>query len=70
MTEQRTDLRDGCEGNETRILTHLWRDEDGASMVEYTVLIGLLTVATISVVLLVGSWVSGQWATLNAALPK
>jgi pilus assembly protein Flp/PilA len=70
MTEQRTDLRDGCEGNETRILSQLWRDEDGASMVEYTVLIGLLTVATISVVLLVGSWVSGQWATLNAALPK
>ena len=41
-----------------------------ASMVEYTVLLSLLTVATIGVVLLVGSWVSGQWAALNAALPK
>ncbi|MBZ9767118.1 Flp family type IVb pilin [Mesorhizobium sp. CA6] len=44
-------------------------DESGAAMVEYTVLLGIITVAVIATVVLVGAWVGTQWTTLNAALP-
>ncbi|QND58640.1 Flp family type IVb pilin [Mesorhizobium huakuii] len=46
-----------------------FRDDDtGAAMVEYTVLLGIITVAVIATVILVGAWVSGQWTTLNSNL--
>ena len=44
-------------------------DENGAAMVEYTVLLGIITVAVIATVVLVGTWVGGRWVALNAALP-
>jgi pilus assembly protein Flp/PilA len=44
-------------------------DDDGAAMVEYTVLLGIITVAVIATVVLVGTWVSGQWTALNNILP-
>lgn len=44
------------------------REEDGAAMVEYTVLLGIITVATIATIILVGTWVSGKWTDLNSAL--
>lgn len=47
----------------------LVQDEDGASLVEYSVLIGLITVATVVTIGLVGTWVSGRWTALDAALP-
>ena len=43
-------------------------DENGAAMVEYTVLLGIITVAVIATVILVGTWVGGQWTTLNTTL--
>lgn len=43
-------------------------DQDGAAMIEYTVLLGIITVAVIATVILVGGWVSGQWTTLYAEL--
>jgi pilus assembly protein Flp/PilA len=51
------------------LLKRLARDEDGAALLEYTVLLGLLLVATIATVTLVGTWISGQWTALNGALP-
>ena len=50
------------------LLTRLGKDEDGAALLEYTVLMGLLLVATITTVTLIGGWISGQWTTLNTAL--
>jgi pilus assembly protein Flp/PilA len=47
----------------------LRRDEDGAALIEYTVLLGILIVAVIATITLVGTWVNGQWTGLNAALP-
>ncbi|TIT54290.1 MAG: Flp family type IVb pilin [Mesorhizobium sp.] len=44
-------------------------DENGAAMVEYTILLGIITVAVIATIVLVGTWISGQWTTLQAALP-
>ena len=43
-------------------------DENGAAMVEYTVLLGIITVAVIATVIGVGTWVGGQWTTLNTTL--
>jgi pilus assembly protein Flp/PilA len=47
----------------------LFKDEDGAALLEYTVLLGILLVAVIATITLVGAWISGQWTTLQAALP-
>ena len=44
------------------------KDEDGAALIEYTVLLGILLVAVIAVVGAVGTWISGQWHALNASL--
>ena len=41
-------------------------DENGAAMVEYTVLLGIITVAVIATVILVGTWVAGRWTALNS----
>ena len=47
----------------------LRRDQDGAALIEYTVLLGILIVAVIATITLVGTWVTGQWTGLQAALP-
>jgi pilus assembly protein Flp/PilA len=33
------------------------------------VLLGIMLVAVIATIILVGTWISGQWTALNAALP-
>jgi pilus assembly protein Flp/PilA len=52
-----------------RLLDRLVTDEDGAALLEYTVLLGILLVAVIATISLVGTWINGQWTKLNAALP-
>jgi pilus assembly protein Flp/PilA len=44
--------------------TRLARDDRGAALVEYSVLIGLITVAAIASILSVKGWVAGAWAAL------
>ena len=44
------------------------REEDGAAMVEYTVLLGIITAAVIVTIGLVGDWVSGTWTAFNTEL--
>jgi pilus assembly protein Flp/PilA len=53
----------------TKLLKRLRQDEDGAALIEYTVLLGILIVAVIATIGTVGTWVSGQWTTLNSSLP-
>jgi pilus assembly protein Flp/PilA len=53
----------------SKLLKQLRKDEDGAALIEYTVLLGILIVAVIVTIGAVGTWVSGQWTGLNAALP-
>lgn len=50
------------------LITKFARDERGASLLEYTVLIGIITVGVIASVSSVGGWVSGKWTTLNGNL--
>jgi pilus assembly protein Flp/PilA len=42
----------------------LRRDEDGAALVEYTVLLGIMLVAVILTISAVGGWISNQWTSL------
>ena len=43
-------------------------DEEGATLVEYTVLLGVMLVAVVSTIMLVGGWVNSKWAGLWTAL--
>jgi pilus assembly protein Flp/PilA len=49
-------------------VTRLQKDEDGAALIEYSILIGLITVAAIAAIIFVGSWVATQWTNLQSAL--
>lgn len=55
----------------SRMLTfvqQLRRDEEGAALVEYTVLLGIILVAVILAVSAVGGWVGGRWTDLCTTL--
>ena len=43
-------------------------DEEGAALIEYTVLIGIMLIAVIVTILAVGSWVNNKWTALNTNL--
>lgn len=43
-------------------------DENGAAMVEYTILLGIITIAVIGSVMVVGTWVGTQWTSLEGCL--
>ena len=47
----------------------LSKDDSGASLIEYSILIGLITVAVIAIISGVGDWVVSQWSGLSASLP-
>ena len=44
------------------------KNENGAALIEYTVLLGILLVAVIAIIIAVGTWVTGQWSALNTSL--
>jgi pilus assembly protein Flp/PilA len=50
------------------LLAKLRGDQDGAALVEYTVLLGILLVAVVLTIVWVGGWVSGHWTNLRTAL--
>jgi pilus assembly protein Flp/PilA len=50
------------------LLQRIGKDEDGASLVEYTVLLGVMLVAAVSTISLVGNWVNAKWTALWTAL--
>lgn len=45
------------------------RDESGAAMVEYTVLLGVILAITIATISTVGGKLSTIWTTVNGAIP-
>jgi len=51
-----------------RLIKKLKDDERGAALVEYTVLLGVMLVAVISTIMLVGGWLNTKWAALWTAL--
>ena len=50
------------------VVDRLIKDEEGAALIEYTVLIGVLLIAVIATIGLVGTWVSKQWLALDKVL--
>ena len=54
--------------NVLNLLKQLARDEEGAALIEYTVLLAILLVAVIATIGLVGTWISGKWTALQGAL--
>ena len=50
------------------LIARLRQDEDGAALIEYTVLLGIMVVAVIATIIAVGTWVNGKWTTLNGQL--
>jgi pilus assembly protein Flp/PilA len=51
------------------LVRRLGKDEEGAALIEYTVLLGILLIAVIATIGLVGTWINNQWTNLNASLP-
>jgi pilus assembly protein Flp/PilA len=49
-------------------IKELQKDEDGAALIEYTVLLGILVVAVIATIVAVGGWVNARWTALNTAI--
>jgi pilus assembly protein Flp/PilA len=51
-----------------QLMKNLAHDEQGAALVEYTVLLGIMLVAAVGTIGLVGGWVNGKWTALWTAL--
>jgi len=51
------------------LLTRLVRDEEGQDLIEYGLLIGIITVACIVGILAIGPKVGSYFTNLNANLP-
>jgi pilus assembly protein Flp/PilA len=51
-----------------KLIAKFAKDESGAALVEYSLLIGLITVAVVATIVLIGTWVSAQWVALNTAV--
>jgi pilus assembly protein Flp/PilA len=54
--------------NAMQEVKRLARDEEGAALVEYTVLLGIMLVAVITTIGLVGGWMTTKWTALWTAL--
>jgi len=54
--------------NAMQVMKRLARDEEGAALVEYTVLLGIMLVAVITTIGLVGGWMTTKWTALWTAL--
>ncbi len=50
------------------ILDQFKKDEEGAALIEYTVLLGIMLVAVISLITFMGGWISGQWTALSSSI--
>jgi Flp pilus assembly pilin Flp len=44
------------------------RDEAGVTMLEYTILLAIITVSVIASVVYAGGWVAGKWTLLTGKL--
>ena len=53
----------------TYIIAKFARDERGVTMLEYSILLGIITVAAITAIVFAGGWVGNQWSGLQNELP-
>jgi pilus assembly protein Flp/PilA len=50
------------------IAGRLWNDEVGASLLEYSVLVGLITAAVVGTIFGVAGWMGNKWNHLQTTL--
>ena len=43
-------------------------DQQGAAMIEYTVLVGIITATVVATIISVGGWVNTHWTEFNNGL--
>jgi pilus assembly protein Flp/PilA len=48
----------------------LGRDERGASLLEYSVLIGIILAVTVGAIIAIGGWANTQWGNLKTEVEK
>ena len=53
----------------TQLFNRFIVEEEGQDLIEYGLLIGIITVACIASIILIGPKVAGYFAALNAILP-
>jgi pilus assembly protein Flp/PilA len=51
-----------------KLVNQLRSDENGAALIEYTVLLGILLLAVVAIIGGVGQWVSTEWTSLSTAI--
>ncbi len=49
------------------ILARFYRDNSGATMVEYSILVGLITAAAVTLIALQAPKITAAWTTLDTA---
>ena len=52
----------------TYLVSKFAKDERGVTMLEYSILLGIITVAAITAIVFAGGWVSTQWTGLQTTL--
>ena len=50
------------------LVARVRKDDKGAALIEYSILIGLIAAAVITIIVAVGTWITGRWTTLCNAL--
>ena len=53
-----------------RLFSRLRKDDSGATLIEYTVLLSFLSVVVIFLVIAVGDWVTDKRSSLNSSLQR
>jgi Flp pilus assembly pilin Flp len=50
------------------LIARFVRDDQGQDLIEYAILIGLITVGTVAIVKYIGTWTKGQFSSLSTDL--
>ena len=50
------------------LVRKLGKDDEGAALIEYTVLLGMMILAVVATIVAVGGWINGKWTLLNGQL--
>ena len=48
-------------------MKRLWSDQRGAALLEYTILVGLITLAVLTLIISIGGWTSSIWINFLAS---
>jgi pilus assembly protein Flp/PilA len=50
------------------IAGRLVREENGAALIEYSILIGLIAAAVVTTIAAIAIWITGRWSALKTAI--